>query len=55
MHDVVIALQSAGCERCLNLGEVKPRLGHCDSGTDIDARGDLGGKRLRRQVSPGVE
>ena len=55
VHDMVVALQSAGCERGLNLGEVKSRLGHCNRGTNINARRNLGGKRLRSQVPPGVE
>ena len=55
VHDAVVALQSAGCERGLNLGEVEPRLGHRNGGTNIDARRNLGGKRLRSQVPPGIE
>ena len=55
VHDAVVALQSAGCERGLNLSEVEPRPGHRNGGTNINARRNLGGKRLRSQVPPGIE
>src|SRR5262245_46706493 len=55
MDSMVIAPQSACCQCVRDLSEVEPRLGDCNRGTDINARGDVSGKRLRNQVPPWVE
>jgi len=55
VHDLVVDLEPSGFDRRLQFGQIKTGAGNCDTGTDIDAFGDLCCEAFRGKMSPRIQ